>query len=112
LKKFKSLFVELIEVAVAEEVDWVENVPSTLLQQAEVSVLGAEYHPRSLVMLHRIHYVLLRHIDDVLFPDLKRTQSQSHFLLIRVASGEVNKPSERRLYNLIKLLECEELAFS
>lgn len=105
------MFVELVEVCVTQEVNRVINVPPALLQRCKVCILRPEHHPTCLIVLHGVHYILLRHVDDILFPNFQGTQSQSHFLLVRIPPSEIYQPSKRWFNNLIELLECKQLTF-
>jgi len=55
--------VELIEIAVAQEVDGVEDIPSTFFKRLEICALTAEDYSACLVLLNRVHQVFLSHKD-------------------------------------------------
>lgn len=103
-----SLFVPLVEIFVAKEIDWVENVPTVVLESGELCILRSEHYTTGLVFFNCGHHVFLGHIDQIFFGNFKCSETQLEFLLVSAATSELNESLKRGVMHCVELLECKK----
>jgi len=106
------LLIPLVEVLVAEKVDWIEDVPPLLLKWLEVGILRAKDHPRCLVGLDLAHHILLCKMDQLVLGHFESTKTQFEFALIIVAPCELYQSFHGWVQDLVQLLESCQLSLT